>query len=141
MASILKVDELQGITAAGDITITSEGGAATMQLQQGLAKASFCMNIHASNTYHGVAAGSISSQTFNISSGTDAGTGLIRGSLTNAMGSLQYVWTEGCLASNNLCNLDVGVSTTSLLASNQFDADTGNAIDVIGCTVAYGDLA
>jgi hypothetical protein len=39
MASILKVDEMQGVTSAGDITITSEGGAATMQLQQGLAKA------------------------------------------------------------------------------------------------------
>jgi len=39
MASILKVDELRGIASAGDITVTSEGGAATMQLQQGLAKA------------------------------------------------------------------------------------------------------
>jgi hypothetical protein len=35
MASILKVDAMQGVTSAGDITITSEGGAATMQLQQG----------------------------------------------------------------------------------------------------------
>ena len=38
MASILKVDELQGIATAGDITVTSEGGAATQSLQQGLAK-------------------------------------------------------------------------------------------------------
>ncbi len=41
MASILKVDDLRGNTAAGNITITSEGGAATMQLQQGVAKAWF----------------------------------------------------------------------------------------------------
>jgi len=122
-------------------TIQSTGGGAATLTKQSAAKTLFCMNIHASTTYHGVAAGSISSQTFNISSGTDAGTGLIRGSLTNAMGSLQYVWSEGCLASNNLCNLDVGVSTTSLLASQQHDADTGNDIDVIGCTIAYGDLA
>ena len=39
MASILKVDELRGIASAGDITVTSEGGAATQSLQQGLAKA------------------------------------------------------------------------------------------------------
>jgi len=122
-------------------TIQSTGGGAATLTKQSAAKTLFCMNIHASTTYHGVAAGSISSQTFNISSGTDAGTGLIRGSLTNAMGSLQYVWSEGCLASNNLCNLDVGVSTTSLLASQQHDADTGSDIDVIGCTIAYGDLA
>lgn len=38
MASILKVDELQGIATTGDITVTSEGGAATQSLQQGLAK-------------------------------------------------------------------------------------------------------
>ena len=140
MSEIL-VNKLTGTSTAGSILVTGEGNSTTTSLQQGLAKASFCMNIHASTTYHGVAEGSISSQTFNISSGTDAGTGLIRGSLTNAMGSLQYVWTEGCLAANNLCNLDVGVSTTSLLASQQHDADTGSDIDVIGCTVAYGDLA
>ena len=39
MASILKVDALQGITSAGDITVTSAGGAATQSLQQGLSKA------------------------------------------------------------------------------------------------------
>lgn len=39
MASILKVDDLRGNTSAGNITITSEGGAATQSLQQGLTKA------------------------------------------------------------------------------------------------------
>ena len=33
MASILKVDEMQGVTSAGNITITSEGGSATQSLQ------------------------------------------------------------------------------------------------------------
>ena len=31
-------DKLTGKTSAGDVTITSEGGSATMQLQQGVAK-------------------------------------------------------------------------------------------------------
>ena len=31
-------DKLTGKTAAGNVTITSEGGSATMQLQQGVAK-------------------------------------------------------------------------------------------------------
>ena len=34
-------DKLTGKTSAGDVTITSEGGAVTMQLQQGVAKAWF----------------------------------------------------------------------------------------------------
>ena len=38
MASVLKVDEMQGVTSAGNITITGEGGSGTMQLQQGVAK-------------------------------------------------------------------------------------------------------
>ena len=41
MASILKVDEMQGVTSAGDITITGEG-TATMQLQQGLCVKMWC---------------------------------------------------------------------------------------------------
>ncbi len=36
--STVIADNLTGKTSAGDITVTSEGGAATMQLQQGLAK-------------------------------------------------------------------------------------------------------
>ena len=66
MASILKVDELQGITAAGDITVTSEGGAATQSLQQGLAKA----------WSHFDASGTLTSRdSLNIASYTDNSTG------------------------------------------------------------------
>ena len=66
MASILKVDELQGITAAGDITVTSEGGAATQSLQQGLAKA----------WSHFDASGTLASRdSLNIASYTDNSTG------------------------------------------------------------------
>lgn len=39
MASKLKVDELEGVTTAGSIDVTSEGGAVSTNLQQGLAKA------------------------------------------------------------------------------------------------------
>ncbi len=48
MASILKVDEMQGVTntnemtiAASNVTVTGEGGSATMQLQQGLTKGGY----------------------------------------------------------------------------------------------------
>ena len=64
MSTIL-VDTLTGKTTAGDITVTSEGGAATMQLQQGLAKAWV--------NFNGVTFGSRDS--FNVSSLDDDGTG------------------------------------------------------------------
>jgi len=64
MASILKVDDLRGNTAAGNITITSEGGAATMQLQQGLTKQFLTMGDD-----------NATDDSFNTSSVTDNGTG------------------------------------------------------------------
>ena len=93
-----------------------------------------------SSTYMTVANNSISSQTLNISSGTDAGTGLARGNLTNAMNALDYIWTEGAMAANNTANLDVGVATTSLIPFQQHDADSSSDVDDISCATIFGDL-
>ena len=81
MASILKVDELQGITAAGDITITSEGGAATQSLQQGLAKAWCKWSMLSTQTVN---------DSFNIASIQDNGTGRTELSATNSMSTADY---------------------------------------------------
>ena len=78
MASILKVDEMQGVTSAGDITITSEGGAATMQLQQGLAKA-----------WANTSASAIT-DSLNTSSFTDNSTGNHTIGISSAMGNATY---------------------------------------------------
>ena len=81
MASILKVDELQGIATAGDITVTSEGGAATQSLQQGLAKCWVNFN----------GAGTIASRdSFNVASLTDNGTGNYDINISNSMGNVNY---------------------------------------------------
>ena len=42
--STVITDNLTGKTSAGDVTITSEGGSATMQLQQGVAKMFYNLN-------------------------------------------------------------------------------------------------
>ncbi len=83
MASILKVDEMQGVTSAGDITITGEG-TATMRLQQGLAKA----------WIKTAANGTSISDSLNVSSLGDTGTGQQTISLTNAMGNEEYAITS-----------------------------------------------
>ena len=80
MASILKVDELRGIASAGDITVTSEGGAATQSLQQGLAKAWVRYN----QATPGV------DDSFNISSVTDVSTGEAQINLSSAFSSVNY---------------------------------------------------
>ena len=84
MASILKVDDLRGNTAAGNITITSEGGSATMQLQQGLAKAWMQLN----------GTGTIAVQdSFNTSSVTDNTSGDYQQNYTNALSNDNYSGT------------------------------------------------
>ena len=79
MAGILKVDDLRGNTSAGDITITSEGGSATMQLQQGVSKVWLLFNNN----------GTII-DSFNISSCTDHGTGNWTETYTNNMNNVNY---------------------------------------------------
>lgn len=82
MASILKVDELQGITAAGDITITSEGGAATQSLQQGLVKSYMALNGQGTISVRG---------SLNATSLTDVATGEYQYSFVNNMQNNEYV--------------------------------------------------
>ena len=94
MASILKVDEMQGVTAAGDITITSEGGAATQSLQQGLAKSWI--------DYKGTSTNAVQ-DSFNITSVTDNGTGDYTIIINNNMSSAEYAIVDGAyrLENNN----------------------------------------
>jgi len=94
------VDELKGKTSTGDITVTSEGGAATQSLQQGLAKS--WVNYNNSGT---VAA----RDSFNISSLTDNATGDTSSSYTNSFSNVNYATASTCSlsdgSSTNLGNL------------------------------------
>ena len=80
MSSIL-VDNLTGKTTAGNVTVTSEGGAKTMQLQQGLCKAWM--------DYRGVDTVAIN-DSLNIASVLDSGVGRYDPSFTNVMNSANY---------------------------------------------------
>ena len=86
MASILKVDEMQGVTSAGDITITSEGGSATQSLQQGLAK---CWA-----RFNGTGTAAID-DSFNVASLSDNGTGNYTVNYTNSMNNDNYAKADG----------------------------------------------
>ena len=79
--SELKVDTLTGKTSAGDITVTSEGGAATMQLQQGLAKAWAFIGGDGTPSVTG---------SFNVASLIDEDTGVVRANFTNSMNDANF---------------------------------------------------
>lgn len=130
MASILKVDELRGIVSAGDITVTSEGGAATQSLQQGLAKAWATIN----------GSSGTPSLTFslNCASNTDLGVGSYRTNLTSALSSANYPITtndneRGCGESNpnTASYVDVTIRNPTNLVT----------VDATAFFVLHGDLA
>ena len=98
------------------------------------------MNLN-STTYMDVANNALPNMTLNISSGTDSGTGLARGNVTNAMASKQYICSSDAYAANHTQNLDVGVSTTSLIATQQHNAEDKTDLDAYGWTKVHGDLA
>ena len=131
MASILKVDAMQGVTAAGDITITSEGGSATMQLQQGVIKA------WASRT---VSATPATNDSLNITSLTDSGTGDTDYNLSSVMSND----SGACACANQSTAADYGLfgdwKQTGKLRTysrNNSNTDTDRAVTIM----ATGDLA
>ena len=88
MASILKVDEITGKTSSSamtltpsNITMTSEGGSATMQLQQGVCK-SWCQWNNAGTP--------TASDSLNLSSIVDSATGRPDLNFTNNMNNDDY---------------------------------------------------
>ena len=79
-------NKLTGKTAAGNVTITSEGGSATMQLQQGVAKSWASIN--------GTSTPSVR-DSFNVASLTDGGTGKMEPNTTNAFSSTDSMVVSG----------------------------------------------
>ena len=80
--STVKVNTLTGVSTAGSIAVTGEGGSTTTNLQNGLAKAYATVNAYQTTP------GTTSS--FNISSTTDAGTGLWDNAYNNNMSAATY---------------------------------------------------
>ena len=79
-------DKLTGKTSAGNVTITSEGGSATMQLQQGLAKAWLSFN----------GTGTIAiNDSFGMSSITDNSTGQYKYTMSSPMSNFVFATTIG----------------------------------------------
>ena len=127
MASILKVDELQGITAAGDITVTSEGGAATQSLQQGLAKAwaKYDQTTPAVN------------DSLNIASVADNSAGNFTPSFTNAMASANYVF-PAISGEKHIQQSGTDATGSFTLLSSNASNSAGDGIDYF---TVHGDLA
>jgi len=139
MAGILKVDDLRGNTSAGDITITSEGGSATMQLQQGVAKA--WVGIYNQDS------GQTTGDSINTSSITDDSNGLFTVNYSNSLSSSNYSAHCGAgYAGTNNRPMIAGYASNNGRTSSATKFATAyheNSLDDTNTssTVTFGDLA
>jgi len=121
-------DKLTGKTAAGNVTITSEGGSATMQLQQGVAKAWINMD----------GTGTITTRdSFNISSITDIGTGTYQHNSTNAMSSDNYTCVYN--AGNGDGNSDDSTNPGNAFSSSHPNTASQAVMETMNDTATNGD--
>ena len=119
-------DKLTGKTSAGDVTITSEGGAATMQLQQGLAKALI--------NFNGDATGAVSTyarDSLNLSVTIDNGTGDYTLGFTSSMGNATYSHAGSSGGQNSTSN-------GAVYQYDQLTARTSAVFRVLTLTVSGG---
>ena len=136
MSSIL-VDNLTGKTTAGSITVTSEGGAATLQLQQGLAKV--WVNYDCAST--------TPRDSFNVASLTDNGVGHFTTNFTNDMNNDDYsipTSSNNVNATGTLYSLDPHTYAAGSVGCDSFEVNTstvGQIDNNHNHLAIFGDLA
>jgi hypothetical protein len=136
MSTIL-VDNLTGKTTAGDITVTSEGGAATQSLQQGLAKAWANWNGQGTVALR---------DSFNNASLTDNGPGDYTLTIASAMSNVGYCRSGMAgMNSNSQENISQAqnqtAATTTATRYAVCYSDTNNEDAPYAGVVIHGDLA
>ena len=138
MASELKVDKFTGVTTAGSISVTGEGGSTTTNLQQGLAKV-WCFATEAA----------VLTDSFNMTSGTDNGTGDYSFTIANNMNNATYAilnTVESTVSTHPVANANVAsdATTTTLYRVHHAWVDTGNNLEDLdrdNYHAVFGDLA
>jgi len=129
MASELKVDKITGVTTAGSIDVTGEGGSTTTNLQQGVLKA---WTVNASSS-----AGTVG-DSFNNSSFSDDGTGQTTITLTNPMNTA----TNWCITQGNITQYPYK-SSAETSTTHSLDTVNGSGTFSNGSSngMCSGDLA
>ena len=128
MASELKVNTLTGVSTAASIAVTAEGNSTTTNLQQGLCKA----------WVDGTDA-AVLSDSFNISSGTDNGTGDYTYAFSNCLSRVNYAMPMGGLYAALQGTFAQATGSCRLKSFGR--ADSLTAEDEVNFFAIFGDLA
>ena len=136
--STAKVNTLTGTTSAGSIVVTGEGGSTTTNLQQGLAKV-WCFATEAAAL----------TDSFNMTSGTDNGTGDYSFTIANNMNNATYAilnTVESTVSTHPVANANVAsdATTTTLYRVHHAWVNTSDGfedVDRDNYHAVVGDLA
>jgi hypothetical protein len=135
--STIIADNLTGKTSAGDITVTSEGGAATQSLQQGLAKAWANWDGTSPSSFY---------DSFSQSALTDNGTGDFTCNHLSNFSTINYVLSGSAQAigGGKIC-IKGSTTSTDLKSTSQCRVNTAaqtTSYDIVqSCALFHGDLA
>ena len=138
MTSQLNVDTIvdkagsggTNVKVANNAVAVAEGGSATTNVVQGMAKAW----VEGSNA-------AALTDSFNISGGTDNGTGDYSYAFSNNMGSASYSISVCCHSGGLAATNDDSQTTSSYKAQIFSRTSTGSASDQINYSSVLGDLA
>jgi len=129
--STIKTNTLTGTTSAGSIVVTGEGGSTTTNLQQGLAK-----------VWGVVTSAAAITNSFNIASGTDNGTGDYSYALTAAFGNVNHATTavSSGAGAGRICTSNTARTSASVIAI-EIEGHAGSSSDDNQELSTHGDLA
>jgi len=138
MSSQLNVDTIvdkagsggSNVKMANTSTYVSDGGGATQNTVQGLAKCWVFATNAASLT-----------DSFNIASGTENGTGDYTYAITNDMGNDDYAIGGSCCEDEKRNQYNSARATDTFRVKHYNEDAGGNARDVVNCSQVFGDLA
>jgi len=126
--SEIGIDTLKGASSAGSMSVVGEGGSTTTNLQQGLLKAWVFSAVDAGLT-----------DSLNLASGTDNGTGNYTFAFTNNMGDANGSGA-GSVTDNTDRTATIHTRSTSSYVVNVYNQG-GSAQDSRNRTMINGDLA
>jgi len=129
--STIKTNTITGTTSAGSIVVTGEGGSTTTNLQQGLAKVWGVLTNAAALT-----------NSFNIASGTDNGTGDYSYTLTSAFSDANHATTAitSGAGAGRMCTSNTARKAAGTIAV-EIETHSGSAEDLAQEVSTHGDLA
>ena len=128
--STLKADTIVAADGSSPVTLTKQAGVKM-----------FAATNKYSSSLLGIAADSASSESLNLSSYVDDGTGLHSYILVNAMQNTQYVFLSGATQTNNNTTI-MTTSTTSRVYQKTNDSDSNQTNDsIVSYCALLGDLS